>query len=83
LVVLDTVSDAGPAGFDPIVGNAERLPVLEVIEEQLLLGLPLVATHPAGTGCRRTEGPKAEQSASPERQRPFANLRDLLDKREQ
>ena len=43
LVVLATDEDAAPAGFDPILGNAERLPVIEVIEEQLLLGLPLVA----------------------------------------
>ena len=82
LVVVDKVSDAGPTGFDPVVGNAERLPVIDVIEEQLLLGLPLVATHPAGMGCRRIE-PESPQSESPERQRPFANLRDLLDKRGQ
>ena len=48
LVVLATDEGAVPAGFDPILGNAERLPVIEVIEEQLLLGLPLVAMHPPG-----------------------------------
>jgi uncharacterized protein len=81
LVVLDTDEDAVPAGFDPILGNAERLPVIEVIEEQLLLGLPLVAMHPPGPGCRRDRVP--EPAADADRQKPFANLRELLDKGEQ
>jgi uncharacterized protein len=72
-----------PAGFDPILGNAERLPVIEVIEEQLLLGLPLVALHPPGVGCGRDPRPESASDESAERQKPFANLRELLDKGEQ
>jgi len=84
LIVLATHEDAVPAGFDPILGNAERLPVIEVIEEQLLLGLPLVAMHPPGAGCRRDSGPEpAPDREAPDRQTPFANLRELLDKGEQ
>ena len=84
LIVLATHEDAVPAGFDPILGNAERLPVIEVIEEQLLLGLPLVATHPPGAGCRRDSGPEpAPDRETPDRQTPFAKLRELLDKGEQ
>jgi len=78
LVVLATDEGAVPAGFDPILGNAERLPVIEVIEEQLLLGLPLVAMHPPGAGCERGAEPVADEA--PDRQKPFANLRELLDK---
>ena len=78
LVVLATDEGAVPAGFDPILGNAERLPVIEVIEEQLLLGLPLVAMHPPGAGCQRGAGPAADEA--PDRQKPFANLRELLDR---
>jgi uncharacterized protein len=78
LVVLATDEGAVPAGFDPILGNAERLPVIEVIEEQLLLGLPLVAMHPPGAGCQRGAKPVADEA--PDRQKPFANLRELLDK---
>ncbi len=81
LIVLATVEDAAPAGFDPILGNAERLPVIEVIEEQLLLGLPLVATHAPGTGCGIR--PEPVQDEASDRQKPFANLRELLDRRGQ
>jgi DUF177 domain-containing protein len=83
LVVLATEEDPVSAGFDPILGDAERLPVIEVIEEQLLLGLPLVATHRPGTGCRREPTPTGTEAGTSERQRPFANLRELLDKRGQ
>jgi uncharacterized protein len=80
LIVLATEEDPAPAGFDPILANAERLPVIEVIEEQLLLGLPLVAVHLPGTGCSEPASPAATQEAAEDRQRPFANLRELLDK---
>lgn len=81
LIVLAADEEAAPAGFDPILGDAERLPVIEVIEEQLLLALPLVPTHRPGTGCRMQHGADAGAGAD-ERQRPFSNLRELLDKRE-
>jgi uncharacterized metal-binding protein YceD (DUF177 family) len=56
--------------------------VIEVIEEQLLLALPLVATHRPGTGCR-VQGDADAAAEADERQRPFSNLRELLDKRGQ
>ena len=82
LIVVATDEDLVPAGFDPILGDAERLPVIEVMEEQLLLGLPLAASHPPGTGCQREAEPQPGPDEVADRQRPFANLRELLDKRE-
>jgi uncharacterized protein len=82
LIVVTTDEDVVPAGFDPILGDAERLPVIDVMEEQLLLGLPLVAAHAPGTGCQRETGLETGRDDSSDRQRPFANLRELLDKRE-
>jgi uncharacterized protein len=82
LVVLAMEEDPAPAGFDPILGNAERLSVIEVIEEQILLGLPLVALHAPGTVCGPSARPAPAQDETDDRQRPFANLRDLLDKGE-
>jgi uncharacterized protein len=81
LIVLATEEESAPAGFDPILADAERLPVIEVIEEQLLLALPLVATHEPGTGCRVQAA--GGIPATDDRQRPFSNLRELLDKRGQ
>jgi uncharacterized protein len=83
LIVVATDDAAVPAGFDPILGDAERLPVAEVIEEQVLLGLPLVPMHSQGAGCRRDGVSNATPGEATDRQRPFANLRELLDKHEQ
>jgi uncharacterized metal-binding protein YceD (DUF177 family) len=69
-----------------VVGNDERLSLVELIEEQVLLGLPLVPMHDgAAGGCDETdgaaEGPGPDAAAG-DVQRPFANLRDLLAKRD-
>src|SRR4026207_962992 len=48
LIVLATHEDAVPAGFDPILGNAERLPAIEGIEEQVTLGPPPAARPAPG-----------------------------------
>ncbi|HXG27842.1 MAG TPA: YceD family protein [Nevskiales bacterium] len=54
----------------------ESLGVLELIEDELILALPLVPRHPPGTECgdRAGKGPVAE---SGERDSPFAILKQL------
>jgi uncharacterized protein len=83
-VVTDDREDV-PGGFEPVLGDPERLSVTELIEEQLLLGLPLVPMHEDEADC--ADAVAAEVTAEPgstveEKQRPFANLRELLDKGE-
>lgn len=83
LVVMANDADELPGGFEPLLGDAERLSVIELIEEQLLLGLPLVPKHATTALCG--EAPAAiaagvTVAAADETQRPFANLRELLDK---
>jgi len=53
---------------------ASHLNVLELIEEELLLALPLIPRHPQGTPCGDQPGPRAE---SGERESPFAILKKL------
>ena len=96
IVVRDGDEDV-PGGFEPIVGTPEHLSLIAVIEEQVLLALPLVPTHEPGTpGCVPTgaeetapeprlqvERVAAEQEggARDEKQKPFANLRELLERK--
>ena len=80
-----------PGGFEPFVGTPEQLSLTALVEEQVLLALPLVPVHPPGDAQCRTSaevealapssphGPAA-QAAAEEKQTPFANLRELLDK---
>jgi uncharacterized metal-binding protein YceD (DUF177 family) len=84
MVVADELEDV-PGGYDPVVGDAERLSVTDVVEEQLLLGMPLVPLHEDEADCGETAAADASVepgSAVADTQRPFANLRDLLDKGE-
>jgi uncharacterized protein len=82
-----------PGGFEPFVGTPEHLSLAALVEEQVLLALPLVPMHPAGDAQCRTSGAEVEplapssaygpaaKAAAEEKQTPFANLRELLDKK--
>lgn len=83
LAVVARDADEVPGGYEPLLGNAERLSLTELIEEQVLLGLPLVPMHADAAQCGAAgAAPTAggAESAADEMQRPFANLRELLDK---
>jgi uncharacterized protein len=74
-----------PGGYEPLLGDAERLSVVELIEEQVLLGLPLVPMHPTTAECGAAPAALdavGDEAAADEKQRPFANLRQLLDESE-
>lgn len=83
-------------GYEPFVGEPECVSLSALIEEQVLLALPLVPAHEAGSPeCRSTAAdvvplaPAAARVAATadavaaETQTPFANLRDLLGKNDE
>jgi len=95
LIVVRDEDEEVPGGYEPFVGKPEQLSLSALIEEQVLLALPLVPTHEPGTpGCLPTGAetvplvPKsaskpAAQAADDEKQTPFANLRELLGKQDE
>jgi uncharacterized protein len=85
--------DQLPEQQDAIVADAARLDLVWLLEEQLLLAMPLVPTHGSADECfheeTRADGGDKDASeagtiAGPngleavDTQRPFAHLRDLL-----
>jgi uncharacterized protein len=85
LAVVARDTDEVPGGYEPLLGDAERLSVVELIEEQVLLGLPLVPMHPTTAECGAAPAALdavGDEAAADEKQRPFANLRQLLDESE-
>ncbi len=81
LVVVADDKEEVPGGFEPALGDPERLSVTELVEEQMLLGLPLVPLHDDESECGAIEAALpvvAEDAPAEEKQRPFANLRELL-----
>jgi uncharacterized protein len=70
-----------PRGYEPVIADAAHFDVRWLAEEQALLALPLVPLHPAGE-CDEAVAPPpdVEQATRPSAQKPFENLRDLLEK---
>lgn len=81
-VILMTEESADePGGYEPVIAEAARFDVRWLAEEQALLAMPLVPQHAVGE-CDEVAAPPPEmkQDASPGSQKPFENLRDLLEK---
>ena len=80
------VIDEPPMTLEELEAEDEALPaedpvdVLELIEDQLILALPLVPMHAVCPQSQTAEQSPARPESAPEaeRQHPFANLRDLL-----
>ena len=95
VAIVRAETDDVPGGYEPFVGMPEQLSLSALVEEQVLLALPLVPAHEAGSPeCLPSEAevmplapasavePAASQEAAVEKkQMPFANLRELLEKK--
>ena len=77
VILVQQESAEEPGGYEPVIADPARFDARWLAEEQALLALPLVPLHPAGE-C--DEAVPAQDSASAGTQRPFQNLRDLLEK---
>ncbi|RMD80264.1 MAG: hypothetical protein D6809_01660 [Gammaproteobacteria bacterium] len=65
-----------PAGCEPVVADPRRLPLLALLEDELLLRLPHIPRHAEGR-CRPPENPAAEAGEGAASQSPFAALARL------
>lgn len=65
---------------DGQVSDDEKVSLVEILEDYLLVGLPMVARHPEGECAKIAVAPSAaavESSDEPETYRPFAGLAEL------
>jgi uncharacterized protein len=80
-VARDEDASIVPEGYEAVPAGEGRVDLAELVEDELLLSLPVVARHGAGTRCAGT-APQAggEERAAPAAgtHRPFARLQDLL-----
>jgi uncharacterized protein len=90
LVASEGEIDQLPEAQDAVIADAIRLELSWLLEEQLLLALPLVPAHATSGECAQSravsksdsaadEEPDAPEGEPAETQRPFANLRELLN----
>lgn len=69
-----------PEGHEELVVPTGQASLKELVEDELLLSLPLVAKHAAGSACAETAAQQAGSGAqaATDMRRPFAALKDLL-----
>ncbi len=71
-----------PGGFEAIGGDPRKLDLAALVEDELLLGLPLIPHHEGGDTCGLATAPAGltiePVAETPEMRRPFAGLKDLL-----
>jgi uncharacterized protein len=67
-----------PADLEPVQAPGGRISIGELVTEELLLALPIVALHDAGESCAAAPAAAGTVAAGPETHKPFARLADLL-----
>lgn len=83
LAFVGSDDEAGrvPEGFEAVPADDGRVDLRELVEDELLLSLPIVALHGGDTRCaassRQAAEGRAEEPAA-ETHRPFAQLQELL-----
>lgn len=83
LAFVTSEEEAGrvPEGFEAVPVSKARVDLLELVEDELLLSLPVVALHGEGSRCAgsaRQAGDEGREQRPTETHRPFAQLQDLL-----
>ncbi len=91
LIASEAEMEQLPDAQDAVIADAAHLDLSWLLEEQLLLAMPLVPTHATADECARSRADIAGDSnvvvadelelpdaEAPKTQRPFANLQDLL-----
>ena len=81
-VATEAAARALPDALDPVVlDDAGQITIVAMLEDELILHVPLIARHPDGARCAPAEasfgGEGIEPEAGTERARPFDALKDL------
>ena len=79
LVFADEDAPELPDGHEAVGGDPRKLDLAALVEDELLLGLPIIPQHEGGDACELPAAASSRAEAeAPEMRRPFAGLKDLL-----
>jgi uncharacterized protein len=84
LIPSEQQADRVPDDLEPVLAEGDRLRLRDLVEEELLLSLPIVPLHAdpkdCGAGVKRVLDEK--RAATPTTQKPFERLGELLKRNE-
>lgn len=84
LAVVSSMDEADrlPDAYEPVLLTETKIPLKDIVEEELLLALPVIPQHagdcPSGVEVESSAEPALTVSADDERYQPFANLAELI-----
>jgi uncharacterized protein len=84
VALIPSEAEAGrvPEDLEPMLAPGGRISIREIVEEELMLFLPIVPSHENSAECTPAGSSTAgEREVPAETQRPFAQLQELLKKR--
>lgn len=81
LVPEESADDAASERYEPLFVSRDRMSLAEIVEDELLLQLPMIPRHEDGDeACRPAAGPGGGQAKDTARENPFAVLATLKDR---
>ena len=78
LIASEADAERVPPELEPVLAPGGRISIAELIKEELLLTLPIVALHGDGAACVAAPATSATAGRGPETHKPFAGLADLM-----
>jgi len=85
LVESEREAEDAPAGWETFLAPEGRVDFMALVSEELLLAVPIVPLHAAGSPCGATPAGAGQEMVAPQglgeaTVRPFAELRALLER---
>lgn len=85
LALVESAAEAErlPEVYDPLLIEEPRIRLLDIVEDELLLSIPLIPKHEAGAcSAKYVASPpqQGEPEETPNKENPFAVLAELKDK---
>jgi uncharacterized protein len=77
LIASEADAERVPPELEPVLAPGGRISIAELIKEELLLTLPIVALHGEGA-CTAAPAAAATAEPGPDTHKPFAGLADLM-----